>query len=188
MKLIISTLFLSILFTSCQPPADNSANEAFEKNSKMALAEVEGWENESIDYDALYASNAVFLPTSFNSSDSISLDDAKKGNDEMWAMFDFDLLNDPVVFLPGVNPETKQADGSVRYYGIWKVTLPATDSAEERSGELKMYESFDFDSEGKIVYQQGYGDFGGIMAYLLGTEGDGDDKGSNEEGEITATQ
>ena len=33
-----------------------------------------------------------------------------------------------------------------------------------------MYESYDFDDDGKILYQQGYGDFTGIMTYLLKEE------------------
>ena len=138
------------------------------------MAEIEGWENESLDYDAMYAEGAVFRPTSFGSSDSMSLADVKKGNADMWAKLDFEMLTD-VRLLPGVNPETKQPDGSVRYYGVWKVILPATDSTEERSGELKMYESFDFNEEGKIVYQQGYGDFGGLFEYLMDDEEEEDD-------------
>ena len=72
-----------------------------------------------------------------------------------------------MVPAPGVNPETKQMDGSVRYYADWEVTKPATDSTAAKSGILKMYESFDFDAEGKIIYQQGYGDFTGLMTYLM---------------------
>lgn len=184
MKLTISTLFAALLVIGCQPPAekpDNSANEAFENNSKVALAQIEGWENENLDYDAVYASNAVLRPTAYNSPDSMSLAEVKENDKEMWAAFDFELLNDPV-FLPGVNAETKEADGSVRYYGVWKVTLPATDSTEERSGNIKFYESYDFDADGKIIYQQGFGDFGGLMADLM------NDEEASEEGETTEAE
>lgn len=177
---------MAILFISCQPPADNSVNEAFENNSKVALAEIEGWENESMDYDAVYASDALFYPTGFNSPDSVTLDETKENNAKMWAGFDFELLHDPV-FLPGVNAETNLADGSVRYYGVWKVTLPATDSTEERSGNLKLYESFDFDSEGKIAYQQAFGDFGGLFNHLMSTEDD-TESDTSEEGEAEAAE
>lgn len=185
MKLFYFTLFVAILFIGCQPPADNSASEAFEKNSKVVLAEIEGWENENLDYDALYADDVVFRPTGYGSADSLSLDDIKKGNKGMWDMLDFEMLSD-VRLLPGVNAETKQPDGSVRYYGTWKVILPATDSTEERSGELKMYESFDFNSEGKIVFQQGYGDFGGLFEYLMDDDGDDEDAESEGEEEMEA--
>jgi len=174
MKVIYFTLFASALFVGCQPPVDNSANEAFERNSKVVLAELEGWANESMDYDALYAENAVVRPTSFGSPDSLGLDEIKASNQRMWDTFDFELVND-IVLLPGVNVKTKKADGSVRYYNKWKVTLPATDSTEARSGELKLYESYDFNEEGKILYQQGYGDFGGLMKHLLNTHSDNDE-------------
>ena len=54
----------------------------------------------------------------------------------------------------------------MRYYGAWEVTLPATDSTEAKSGIIKLYNSFDFDENGKIIYQQGYGDYSGLMMYL----------------------
>jgi hypothetical protein len=182
MKVIYSALFASALLIGCQPAEDNSANEAFERNSKVVLAELEGWSTESMDFDALYAEDALVRPTGFGSPDSLSLDDIKAHNQEMWDMFDFELLHD-VVLLPGVNPETKKADGSVRYYNTWKVTLPATDSTEARSGELKFYESYDFNSEGKIVFQQGYGDFGGLMKYLFeDDDDDSEDESEEEEG------
>lgn len=176
MKFIYYPVLASILIVGCQPAEDNSVNEAFEKNSKVVLAELEGWSNESMDYDALYAENAVVRPTSFGSPDSLGLDEIKANNQEMWDMFDFELVNE-IVLLPGVNAETKKADGSVRYYNKWKVTLPATDSTEARSGEIKFYESYDFNAEGKIIYQQGFGDFGGLMEYLLEDDSDDDDSG-----------
>jgi hypothetical protein len=66
----------------------------------------------------------------------------------------------------------------VRYYGDWQITIPATDSTEARSGVIKYYESFDFDDDGKIIYQQGYGDYGGLFGYLHGG-GDDDDGGED---------
>lgn len=180
MKLIYYTAAASLLFAGCQPAEDNAVNEAFEKNSKVVLAELQGWANESLDYDALYAENAVVRPTSFGSEDSLGLDEIKANNQEMWDMFDFEFIGEPHL-LPGVNSETKKADGSVRYYGTWKVTLPATDSTEARSGELRLYESYDFNADGKIIYQQGYGDFGGLFDYLM--EDDDDDDSEEESGE-----
>jgi hypothetical protein len=180
MKVVYSAFFVSALFIGCQPPADNSVNEAFERNSKVVLAELEGWANESMDYNALYAENAMVRPTSFGSSDTLTLDEIKANNQEMWEMFDFELVYD-VVLLPGVNVDTKKADGSVRYYNTWKLTVPATDSTEARSGEIKFYESYDFNSEGKIIYQQGYGDFGGLMKHLFSADSDSDEEESEEE-------
>lgn len=165
MKLIYSLLTLSFFFIACQPKVDNSAKEAFEKNSQTVLANLKGFESENVDYSQ-YADNFVMNDTGFGGKDSLSLEEIKKMDKAMWERYDFKLLTDPLVLLPGVNPETKELDGSVRYYGDWQVTLPATDSTEARTGVLKFYESFDFDENGKILYQQGYGDFGGLMGHL----------------------
>lgn len=170
MKSIYAILFLSVLFVGCQPKPDNSANEAFEKNSKTVLANLDGWQNENIDYSA-YSKDFILLDTGFGAAnDSITLDEMMENDKKMWATYDFKLLTSPPVLLPGVNPETKLADGSVRHYSSWEVTLPATDSTAAKSGVIKLYESFDFDAEGKILYQQAYGDFTGLMMYLHSKE------------------
>jgi len=171
MKLMYSLLGLSLLVVACQPKVDNGAKEKFEKNSQTVMANLKGYENENLDY-SMYADNFVMIDTGFGTKDSLSLDDIKKEDKMMWRHYDCKLLDDPVVWLPGVNPETKEPDGSVRYYGDWLVTLPATDSTEARSGVIKYYEYFVFDDNGKIVEQAGYGDYGGLFAYLHGIGGD----------------
>ncbi len=169
MKTVYSILCLSLLFIACQPKVDNAANETFEKNSITVLANIEGFSNENLDY-TMYADNFVLAETSFGASDSLNLDDVKARDVELWDMYDFEFVTDPIVLLPGVNAETRMPDGSVRYYGAWKVTLPATDSTEAKSGVMRMYESFDFNEEGRIVYQQGYADFTGLFMHLHGEE------------------
>ncbi len=170
MKSIYAILFMSILFVGCQPKPDNSANEAFEKNSKTVLANIEGWQNENTDY-SVYAKDFAMLETGFGApKDSLNLEEMKASDKQMWAMFNFKLLNAPPVLLPGVNTNTKLPDGSVRHYSTWEVTVPATDSTAAKSGVIRLYESFDFDAEGKIRYQQVYGDFGGLMNYLFSKE------------------
>jgi hypothetical protein len=170
MKSIYSILFLSIFFVGCQPKPDNSANEAFEKNSKTVIANLEGWQNENLDY-SMYAKDFAMLETGFGApKDSLNLDEMMANDKQMWETFDFKLLTSPPVLLPGVNVDTKMADGSVRHYSSWEVTLPATDSTAAKMGVIRLYESFDFDKEGKIRYQQVYGDFGGLMNYLFSEE------------------
>jgi hypothetical protein len=164
MKIIYSILFVSIFFMACQPKADNSANEAFEKNSQTVLANLEAFQNESMDYSE-YAEDFVMRGTGFGETDSLSLDDMKTNDKRIWEKFNFKMVNEAVL-LPGVDVDTKKADGSVRHYSNWEVTLPATDSTESKSGVIKLYESFDFNEEGKIVFQQVYGDFTGLMMHL----------------------
>ncbi len=176
MKHLLTIFCLTFLFIACQPASDNSANEAFEENSKTVLAVLEGFQNENLDHQAYYATDFVGLVTSFGADkDSLSLDESIESDKQNWKILDFKLLDDPVVLLPGVNAETKMADGSVRYYGDWEVTLPATDSTEARSGVLKIYSSFDFNEEGKIINEVGYGDFTGIIRYLMSADDDDND-------------
>ena len=170
MKFIYSILILSILFVGCcQHETDNSANEAFEKNSQTVLTNLEGFQNENLDY-SMYAKDFVMHGTGFGEIDSLSLDQVMANDKQLWIKYDFKILNDTLNLLPGVNAETKLADGSVRHYSNWEVTLSATDSTEAKSGVIKLYESFDFDAEGKISFQQVYGDFTGLMMYLHNKE------------------
>ena len=170
MKFIYSILILSILFVGCsQHETDNSVNEAFEKNSQTVMANLEGFQNENLDY-SMYAKDFVMRGTGFGEIDSLSLDHVIANDKELWKKYDFKILNDTINLLPGVNAATKLADGSVRHYSDWEVTLSATDSTEAKSAVVKLYESYDFDAEGKIIYQQAYGDFTGIMMYLHGKE------------------
>jgi hypothetical protein len=170
MKFIHSILCLSILFIGCQPKPDNSVNETFEKNSKTVLSYLEGFQNESLDYSVFYSKDFVWLGTDFESKDSLNLEELMANDKAIWKMYDFELLTSPVNLLPGVDVDTKLPDGSVRFYGEWKVTLPKTDSTEEKSGVMKLYESFGFDEEGKILYQGYYGDVSALFMFLNSKE------------------
>ena len=165
MKTINAILCLALFAVACQPKPDTTADDLFKKNSETALSYLKAWESENVDY-SIFADDYVSRETGFGSEvDSIGLAEAKEWNSKMLAQYDFKMMGDPV-FLPGVNPDTKKPDGSVRYYGDWEIILPATDSTEARSAVLKAYHSFDFNAEGKLAYEQMYGDFTGVMMYL----------------------
>lgn len=165
MKLTYSLLFVALAFVACKPKSDSNENEAFEKNSKTVLAYIQGVQNEKIDYST-FSKDFKSLNTWFGAKDTISLEEFKIGDSKSLEKFNFKLLDSVPVFLPGVNPTTKVADGSVRLYSTWEVSTQKTDSTEAKSGVIKMYEAYDFDADGKIIYQQGYGDFTGLMNYL----------------------
>jgi hypothetical protein len=170
MRLLLTCSFLFLLLLSCEQKVDNRAEEAFKKNSETVLKNLEGWQNENIDY-SMYADDFIMWDTGFGAEkDSLTLEEMKEMDQMMWKMYDFKLLTSPPQMLPGVNSDTKLADGSVRHYSDWEITLPATDSTSARSGVIRLYESFDFNEEGKIIYQQVYGDFTGIMMHLHKTE------------------
>ena len=92
MKIIYSSLFLAILLIGCQPEPDNSAKEAFEKNSKIVLTFLEGFQNESLDYSALYSKDFVMLGTNFGSKDSLNLEEVMENDKAAWETYDFELL------------------------------------------------------------------------------------------------
>ncbi|MDW3209357.1 MAG: hypothetical protein R8N23_05790 [Reichenbachiella sp.] len=169
MKLLNLMICALFVLGACQPPQDNSANEAFEKNSKVIMAYIEGYQSENLDYDSWYADDVVIRGTAFGAPDSVGLQDIKEQDKMFLADFDLELTSE-VVLLPGVNVDTKKADGSVRYYGDWKMIRSATDSTEEKSVVVKVYESFDFNEDGKIVFQQSYGDISAAYEYLVTDE------------------
>ncbi len=174
MKTYYLPLCLAILLIGCkaetESKAESSADQAFEQNSKTVLTNLKGFQNENVDY-SMYAKDFRLLETGFGAEkDSLSLDDMMASDKGMWEMFDFKMLTNPPVLLPGVNPATGMPDGSVRHYSEWEVTRPATDSTGAQSGHIKLYESFDFDADGKILVQQVYGDFTGLMMHLTSKE------------------
>ncbi len=163
-----AVLCVTLLLVGCKAEPDNSADELFAKNSEVVLKSITDWENETLDY-SIFAEDAVGLNTFFGADvDSIMIqsEESKAIDKAFLERYDFKFLSKPVMLLPGVNPETKKPDGSVRYYGVWEVTLPATDSTEAKSAQIKTYNSLDFDENGKILFTQGYGDYTGIMNYL----------------------
>lgn len=167
MKNTFFIIALILCFCACHEKPDNSAQLKFEENSKTVMAMLKAWETETPDY-SVFADDVVIRETGFGAEkDSFGLEEMKEQNKRSLAALDFKLLGDPVM-LPGVNPDTKMPDGSVRYYGDWEVTRTATDSTEAKSGVLRVYHSFDFNDDGKIVYEQMYADFTGLMNHLWG--------------------
>lgn len=170
MKLTHLALLSALVLAGCASPtedSDDSAQALFEENSKTVMAALEAFQNETLDHDSFYSEEFMLIPTGQGSPDSASLDDLKKIDQRNWEALDFKLLTDPVSLLPGVSADSKQPDGSIRFYGAWEVSVPATDSTEGKSAIIKMYHSYDFDENGKIAVQQGYGDFGGLTRVLF---------------------
>lgn len=176
MKLMYYVLGLSLFFMGCKDANEKSntmedetvmsMDEVFNKNSETVMANIKGWQNENLDY-SMYSKDFVLLDTGFGvEKDSLSLTEMKESDKMLWKNYDFKLMTDPPVLLPGVNTDTKKPDGSVRHYSDWEVTRVATDAMPAKSGVLHVYESYDFDENGKIVYQQAYADFTGLIMYL----------------------
>lgn len=168
---------MSLLLVACQPAAETESaaepesdpvQEIFERNSQTLLAYMEAWQNESMDFEQFFSQDFESWSTEFGQSDTIRFADIPAAYAQAWEMYDFELITEPLVLLPGVDIDSKEMDGSVRYYGEWRITLPASDSTEEKSATIQVYEAFTFDEEGKITLNLTYADFGGLNAYLHG--------------------
>ena len=166
MKILKILVVTAIVAVACQP-ADSGpdpAEEAFKRNSEVVKADLDNWIAETVDYSN-YAEDYWSVGTAFGDTDTTNLEDMKEFDAYFLNAYDFEFLTD-LQLLPGVNAETKKMDGSVRYYGDWKVTKTATDSTAEKSGVIAMYSTFEFNEEGKITSSTAYGDFTGLMNYL----------------------
>ena len=155
---------VAVFIFSCNPPAAD-ATATFETNSATIVEVFADFEAESDDFFTHFNADAIWRGTGLNAPDSVSLEQVTAKYKAAWAKYDYELIS-PTNFLPGVNPQTKAVDGSVRGYFEWNISKAATDSTEARSMRVKVYESLDFNLEGEIIYTQVYGNLIAGYAYL----------------------
>ena len=158
MKKTIYLLAVIICISACNTSVDvevtnDKVSTIFEKNCETVKEYDKAFCKEDVDYEKFYATNAIVKGTTFGAKDSMNVEDRKVAHQEMWQKYDFST-SQPLNLLPGVNPETKEMDGSVRTYLNLTITL----TENEKSITIPMYESYDFDEDGKIVFYQFYGD------------------------------
>ena len=152
------------LFFSCTPSATD-ASATFEANSATIAQVFADFEAESDEFFTHFNADAVWRGTGLNAPDTVTLEQVTAKYKAAWAKYDYELIS-PTNFLPGVNPQTKAVDGSVRGYFEWNISKAATDSTEAKSVRVKVYESFDFNPEGEIMYTQVYGNLIAGYTYL----------------------
>jgi len=158
---VVTGLFLS----SCVSNETAELDERFAKNCEVIRANNAGFTGENQDY-SMYADDFFMVNTNFNGSpDTLRLADLKAEDAYLWEKYDFEFLVEPVL-LPGVDSETQEPNASVRFYAPMKITKAATDSTEERTAVVRMYQTFDLNEEGKITIQMYYGDFTAAGIYL----------------------
>jgi len=158
MKKTIYLLTVILCISACNTEVavevtNDKESEIFEKNCETVRSYESAFCQESIDYEKFYSDNAIIKGTTLGAKDSMNVADRKAAHQEMWQKYDFSI-SQPLNLLPGVNPETKKMDGSVRMYFNLTITL----TENENSITIPMYESYDFDDEGKILFMQYYGD------------------------------
>ena len=162
MKKIFYSILLSVFILSCnsQTESDDTVNLSFEKNSETMQALLESYANENVDYSR-FADDVVFRGTLLGAPDSLKLDQIKAIHKDFFAKYDVKHMA-PFNFLQGVNPETGEADGSVRFY----YDMQVTNSSNGKSVVIPIYESFDFDDEGKAIFVQWYCDWTASLSSL----------------------
>lgn len=162
MKKIFYSILLSVFILSCnsQTESDDTVNLSFEKNSETMQALLESYANEDVDYSR-FADDVVFRGTLLGAPDSLKLDQIKASHKDFFAKYDVKHMA-PFNFLQGVNPETGEADGSVRFY----YDMQVTNSSNGKSVVIPIYESFDFDDEGKAIFVQWYCDWTASLSSL----------------------
>jgi hypothetical protein len=158
MKKTIYLLTVVIFTSACNSEVsvevkNDNISKIFEKNCETVKAYEAAFCQENIDYEKFYSEKSIIKGTILGDKDSMYVADRKVAHQELWQKYDFSMS--PLDPLPGVNPETKKMDGSVRMY--FDITITLTENGN--SITMPMYNSFDFDDEGKILFLQYYGDF-----------------------------
>ena len=145
--------------------AKKDVSATFDANAATVAHVFADFQAEDDHFFTHFAEDAYWAGTSLNAPDSIALADVAPKYRELWGKYDY-TLTEEANFLPGVNPVSKETDGSVRGYFKWNITKAATDSTEQKSVNVKVYESFDFNAEGKIVWTQVYANMQAAYAAL----------------------
>ena len=141
--------------------SNDKTSEIFDKNCETVREYEKAFCQENIDYDRFYAANAIVKGTTLGAKDSMNVKERMIVHQEMWEKYDFEISK-PLNLLPGVNAETKEMDGSVRMY--FNLTITLTENS--KSITIPMYESYDFDDSGKILFLQYYGDLTSAISSL----------------------
>ena len=153
----IKLLALCVLTASC-----STGNHAdFEKNTATAKKYFELHQAENPDemFELLHSDLEWHMPVYGSEMADISglknaILDYQKAFDNMNFTADY--------WLPGVDPETGQLDGSTRTYGTWT----ANHVESGKSVKLTAYHAFSF-VDGKISGGGDWFDFGGMMNSLV---------------------
>ena len=111
-----------------------------------------------------FAETAVWRGTGVNAPTSLSRQKMGEVYGTFWAEFDYKIVGD-LHFLPGVNPETQLPNGSVNGIFLWEVSRMGEDG-QRRAVQLWIYESFDFNEEGQIVFTQVFSDLASAYRQL----------------------
>lgn len=154
MKNYLLLLFV-IALTSC---TSVQQNPDFEKNVELAKNWFTTFTSEDIDATAALMADEVEWQGCFYGSPVMDKNGAVEYS-KAWQDAMENISYTAQNYLPGVNPETGQLNGSVRTYGTWR----GTNTESGKDFEILMYHYFTFNEEGKIINAGDFGDATGLM-------------------------
>jgi len=161
---------LAFLLSACSSSNPNSLK--FVRNAETVERVFRAFEAEEGEaFWAEFAETAVWRGTGVNAPTTLSREKMRGLYDAVWEEFDFKIVGD-LHFQPGISPETQLPNGSVNGTFLWEVSRLASDSderGERRSVQLWIYESFDFNEEGQIVFTQVFSDLASAYRQLRET-------------------
>ena len=135
----------------------NPDSLAFVRNAQSVEIVFRAFEAEDAEaFWGGFAETAMWRGTGVNAPTTLSREKMRSMYDTFWAEFDYKLM-EPPHFLPGVDPETQRPNGSVNGIFLWEVSKTAEDGSR-KSVQLWIYESFDFNDDGDIVFTQVFSD------------------------------
>jgi hypothetical protein len=136
---------------------DSAMAALYEKNLAALQAGISAFESENADaWSAVVSDSVIFISPVYGDMDS-SKAHWQQLISGYWADWDSLRLTNPI-FLPGIDQQTHELDGSVRYYGEWK--------GVHKSGKRttsRFHGTYDFNSDGKIISAAEFFDAGGLM-------------------------
>lgn len=162
MKSLILVLGVAVGFAACTSPDPNPM--AFSENAQTVESIFRAFEAEdSVAFWSAFAEQAVWRGTGVNAPSTLSRSIMEAAYGKYWEEFDYRIACD-LEFQPGIHPESQLPNGSVNGMFLWEVSKEQPDSTR-RSVQLWIYESFDFNAEGEIVFTQVFSDL--ASAYHL---------------------
>jgi hypothetical protein len=167
MKTLTLALCASVLAIGCNQSSTHTGSginaetkAIYEKNLAVLKSMNSAFENEQLDeWSKFVADSARWNPAGYGALPSTKAQWAATLTGYAADWDSLRLMN--ANYLPGVDQETKEFDGSVRYYGIW---VGRHKSGLETS--LSYYATADFNKDGKVVVYSEYFDVGGLMNAL----------------------
>ena len=151
----LAVLLLAAGWSSCSSTNPNALT--FVRNAETVERVFRAFEAEDGEaFWAEFAETAVWRGTGVNAPTTLSRQKMNGVYDAFWGEFDYEIVGD-LHFQPGVNPETQLPNGSVNGTFLWEVSR-VDEQGERRAVQLWIYESFDFNDEGQIVFTQVFSD------------------------------